>query len=102
VAVATNAIGRLDVVVNNPSYLNINSIEAMAEGDFRAQIETKVLGVVTRPARRCPSSVRSATGICRPGARGHDSTLGSHGHDARQTRPAQIGQQTLSVFGMGI
>jgi NAD(P)-dependent dehydrogenase (short-subunit alcohol dehydrogenase family) len=46
VAVATSAFGRLDVVVNNAGYGNINSIEDMAEDDFRAQIETNFFGVV--------------------------------------------------------
>ena len=46
VAVATSAFGRLDVVVNNAGYANVNSIEDMAEDDFRAQIETNYFGVV--------------------------------------------------------
>ena len=46
VAVATSAFGRLDVVVNNAGYANVNSIEDMAEDDFRAQIETDFFGVV--------------------------------------------------------
>src|SRR5713101_7605037 len=46
VSVATTAFGRLDVVVNNAGYANVNSIEDMAEDDFRAQIETDFFGVV--------------------------------------------------------
>jgi NAD(P)-dependent dehydrogenase (short-subunit alcohol dehydrogenase family) len=46
VAVATSAFGRLDVVVNNAGYANVNSIEDVAEDDFRAQIETNFFGVV--------------------------------------------------------
>jgi NAD(P)-dependent dehydrogenase (short-subunit alcohol dehydrogenase family) len=46
VAVATDAFGRLDVVVNNAGYANVNSIEDMEEDDFRAQIETNFFGVV--------------------------------------------------------
>ncbi len=46
VAAATSAFGRLDVVVNNAGYANVNSIEDMAEDDFRAQIETNFFGVV--------------------------------------------------------
>ncbi len=46
VAVAASAFGRLDVVVNNAGYANVNSIEDMAEDDFRAQIETNFFGVV--------------------------------------------------------
>ncbi|MCY1078160.1 oxidoreductase [Archangium lansingense] len=46
VAVATSAFGRLDVVVNNAGYANVNSIEDVAEDDFRAQFETNFFGVV--------------------------------------------------------
>jgi NAD(P)-dependent dehydrogenase (short-subunit alcohol dehydrogenase family) len=46
VAVATSAFGRLDVVVNNAGYANVNSIEDMGEDDFRAQMETNFFGVV--------------------------------------------------------
>lgn len=46
VAVAVTAFGRLDVVVNNAGYANVNSIEDVAEDDFRAQIETNFFGVV--------------------------------------------------------
>ena len=43
---AINAFGRLDVLVNNAGYANINSIEDMAAQDFREQIETNFFGVV--------------------------------------------------------
>lgn len=46
VEVARSAFGRLDVVVNNAGYANVNSIEDVAEADFRAQIETNFFGVV--------------------------------------------------------
>jgi NAD(P)-dependent dehydrogenase (short-subunit alcohol dehydrogenase family) len=46
VALATSAFGRLDVVVNNAGYANMNSIEDMAEDDFRTQFETNFFGVV--------------------------------------------------------
>ncbi len=46
VAAATSAFGRLDVVVNNAGYANINSFEDMPEDDFRAQFETNFFGVV--------------------------------------------------------
>lgn len=46
VAVATSAFGRLDVVVNNAGYANVNSIEHVAEEDFREQFETNFFGVV--------------------------------------------------------
>jgi NAD(P)-dependent dehydrogenase (short-subunit alcohol dehydrogenase family) len=43
---AIEAFGRLDVVVNNAGYANVNSIEDMAAEDFRQQIETNFFGVV--------------------------------------------------------
>jgi NAD(P)-dependent dehydrogenase (short-subunit alcohol dehydrogenase family) len=43
---AINAFGRLDVLVNNAGYANVNSIENMAAEDFREQIETNFFGVV--------------------------------------------------------
>ena len=46
VEVARTAFGRLDVVVNNAGYANVNSVEDVAEDDFRAQIETNFFGVV--------------------------------------------------------
>jgi NAD(P)-dependent dehydrogenase (short-subunit alcohol dehydrogenase family) len=46
VNVATSSFGRLDVVVNNAGYANVNSIEDMAEEDFRAQFDTNFFGVV--------------------------------------------------------
>jgi NAD(P)-dependent dehydrogenase (short-subunit alcohol dehydrogenase family) len=52
VSVATSAFGRLDVVVNNAGYIKANSIEDMAEDDFRRQLEINFFGVynVTRAA----------------------------------------------------
>ena len=52
VATATSVFGSLDVVVNNAGYANINSIEDVAEDDFRTQFETNFFGVfhVTRAA----------------------------------------------------
>ncbi|MGP3961926.1 oxidoreductase [Nonomuraea sp. 3N208] len=60
---ATDAFGRLDVVVNNAGYGNSAPIEEMAEDDFRAQIETNLFGVVnvTRAALPVLRAQRSGT-----------------------------------------
>jgi NAD(P)-dependent dehydrogenase (short-subunit alcohol dehydrogenase family) len=52
VGVATSAFGRLDVVVNNAGYIRANSVEDMADDDFRRQVEINFFGVynVTRAA----------------------------------------------------
>jgi NADP-dependent 3-hydroxy acid dehydrogenase YdfG len=39
---AVDAFGRIDVLVNNAGYANIDSAEDIALDDFRAQIETDV------------------------------------------------------------
>jgi NAD(P)-dependent dehydrogenase (short-subunit alcohol dehydrogenase family) len=46
VHIARDAFGRLDVLVNNAGYGNINSIEETSLTDFREQIETNLFGVV--------------------------------------------------------
>jgi NAD(P)-dependent dehydrogenase (short-subunit alcohol dehydrogenase family) len=52
VAVAVEAFGRLDVVVNNAGYANVGSIEDTPADDFQAQLATNLGGVinVTRAA----------------------------------------------------
>src|ERR1700755_1797064 len=52
VQAAVEAFGRIDVLVNNARYANLDSVEDFAEADFRAQIETSLWGVinVTRAA----------------------------------------------------
>src|SRR5258707_9540776 len=43
---ASEAFGRLDVLVNNAGYGNISSIEETSLADFREQIETNLFGVI--------------------------------------------------------
>jgi NAD(P)-dependent dehydrogenase (short-subunit alcohol dehydrogenase family) len=52
VGTATSAFGRLDVLVNNAGHIKANSIEDLAEEEFRRQLETNFFGVynVTRAA----------------------------------------------------
>lgn len=49
---AVAAFGRLDVLVNNAGYIRANSVEDLAEAEFRRQIEINFFGVynVTRAA----------------------------------------------------
>ncbi|MBB2903217.1 NAD(P)-dependent dehydrogenase (short-subunit alcohol dehydrogenase family) [Kineococcus radiotolerans] len=46
VEAAVAAFGRLDVVVNNAGYANLGTVEDTPLEDFRAQVETNLLGVV--------------------------------------------------------
>src|SRR5258708_33159436 len=46
VAVAKEAFGRLDVLVNNAGYGDVSSIEDTSLEEFRAQIETNLFGVI--------------------------------------------------------
>ncbi len=52
VQAAVAKFGRLDVLVNNAGYANVNSVEDVSEDDFRTQVETNFFGVfhVTRAA----------------------------------------------------
>ena len=43
---AVDAFGRVDVLVNNAGYGDVNSIEDTSLTDFRAQIETNLFGVI--------------------------------------------------------
>ncbi|MDN3654211.1 oxidoreductase [Ferruginibacter paludis] len=46
VKTAIGAFGRLDVLVNNAGYGNINSIEETTIAEFRAEIETNLFGTI--------------------------------------------------------
>jgi NAD(P)-dependent dehydrogenase (short-subunit alcohol dehydrogenase family) len=46
VQTAIDAFGRMDVVVNNAGYANVDSFEDMAAEDFNQQFETNFFGVV--------------------------------------------------------
>src|SRR5258708_5970966 len=46
IASATNAFGRIDVVVNNAGYANVASIEDASEDNWPSQIETNLWGEI--------------------------------------------------------
>jgi NAD(P)-dependent dehydrogenase (short-subunit alcohol dehydrogenase family) len=46
ISVATETFGQLDVLVNNAGYGNVGPIEDTSLADFRAQIETNLIGVI--------------------------------------------------------
>jgi len=46
VKAAVETFGRLDVVVNNAGYANFVAVEDISADDFRAQLDTNLLGVV--------------------------------------------------------
>src|SRR3984893_14029389 len=67
IAVATSAFGRLDVVVNNAGYANINSIEDVADDDFHAQVDTNFFGVVNATRAAQVAGATAGAGQTDPG-----------------------------------
>jgi NAD(P)-dependent dehydrogenase (short-subunit alcohol dehydrogenase family) len=49
-------MSRIDMLVNNAGYGDVNSIEDTSLADFRAQIETNLFGVIIVPQTREPRS----------------------------------------------
>ncbi|HEY0699484.1 MAG TPA: oxidoreductase [Micromonospora sp.] len=62
VAVAVQAFGRLDVLVNNAGYADVASIEDMPEEEFRAQIDANFHGVVNVTRAALPTMRQQGSG----------------------------------------
>ena len=62
VAAGVREFGRLDVVVNNAGYADLASVEDVTVDDFRAQIDTNLLGVVYVTKAALPVLRRQGSG----------------------------------------
>jgi len=60
---AVAEFGRIDVVVNNAGYANSAAIEEMEPGDFRAQIEANLFGVVNVTRAALPMLRKQRSGV---------------------------------------
>ncbi len=60
---AVAEFGRIDVVVNNAGYANSAAIEEMEPGDFRAQIEANLFGVVNVTRAALPVLRKQRSGV---------------------------------------
>jgi NAD(P)-dependent dehydrogenase (short-subunit alcohol dehydrogenase family) len=90
VAVAVEAFGRLDVVVNNAGYANTAAVEDMAIEDFREQVDTNLFGVV--------NVTKAALPVLRAQQTGHIVQVSSVG--GRTTTPGLSAYQAAK-FAVG-
>lgn len=115
VATAVNRFGRLDVLVNNAGYANMNSIEDVDFDDFRTQVDTNFFGVVRLSRAALPVmrsqrsghivSVSSVGGrMARPGLAAYQSAkwavTGFSGVLAKEVAPLGIKVTVLEPGGM--
>ncbi|WP_051208744.1 SDR family NAD(P)-dependent oxidoreductase [Propionicicella superfundia] len=84
VALALSAFGRLDVVVNNAGYANVEPIETATEESFRDQVETVFFGTV--------HTTRAALPVLRRQGSGHIVNVSSVG--ARLATPGLAAYQS--------
>lgn len=112
---AVQRFGRLDVLVNNAGYANIDSVEDMDFGEFRAQVDTNFFGVVRLTQAALPVlrgqhsghiiQVSSVGGrVVRPGLSAYQSSkwavTGFSGVLAQEIAPLGIKVTVLEPGGM--